>query len=645
MTFRQFAYRNVIRNRRIYAAFFMASVFSVMVFFMYSMLLFHPKIEDEFLREVAATGMIVAEVILYIFTLFFLFYSMSAFLQARSKEFGLLLQLGMERKQLNKLVFLETMLIGAFSVATGIFFGYAFTKFFFMIVRELLQLESLPLYVSWKPFALTSGSFLSLFVIISVTSVVFIREQKIIKLLRGYWKEEELQSYSTIRAILGIFLLIFAYAAAAFTSTQVVFTLSILLPPIAALGTYYFFTHSILFIHQQIRKRKSLYWHRYRLIAFSEGAVKLRENARMYFIVTIVSTAAFLSVGTLTSLTSYTGQYGELNPLALMYSSELTNSLERQHIDLLTTELEEEGLSYSLVPFLIKRQTSSFSQHEVDLLRETDVNQLAVALRFPLINLEPGQAMFIPYSENALEKFKEINIQTVLEESNLPISINGVYPKMLFPSMSISSNVIVVSDQDYLLINEPVAGRSYMESSYKFFAFHVPEWERTKSIGLEIDSQITDAIYTSQSNELPFYFENSGLNYSIIRATFSLLLFTGLMVAAVLLLAAGSFIYFKLYTGLERDKRQFNVLKRMGLTDSELIKIVNRQLVPQFFLPWGIAMLHSAFSFISLQVIWHDLADVSILMEMILVLVGFTFIQVLYYFLIRWRYIAHVRAS
>jgi len=645
MTFRQFAYRNVIRNRRIYAAFFMASMFSVMVFLMYSMLLFHPKIDDEFLREVASTGMIVAEVILYIFTLFFLFYSMSAFLQARSKEFGLLLQLGMERKQLNKLVFLETMLIGAFSVATGIVFGYAFTKFFFMIVRELLQLESLPLYVSWKPFALTIGSFLSLFVIISLTSVIFIREQKIIELLKGYKKLDELQSYSTVKAILGIFLLLFAYGAAAFTSTKVVFTLSLLLPPVAALGTYFFFTHSVLFFHQQIRKRKSLYWHRYRLIAFSEGAVKLRENARMYFIVTIVSTVAFLSVGTLTSLTSYTGQYRELNPLALIYTSELTNPLERQHIDLLTRELEEEGLSYSLVPYLVKKQTSSFSQYEVDILRESDVNQLAVALRAPLIELEAGQAMFIPYSENSLTSFKDREIQTVLEESNVPILVKGVYPEMLFPTLSFGSNVIVVSDQDYLLINEPVIGQTIEESFYKFYAFHVPEWERTKSIGLEIDSQVTDAIYSNQSNDLPFYFENSGLNYSIIRATFSLLLFTGLMVAAVLLLAAGSFVYFKLYTGLERDKRQFEVLKRMGLTDQELIKIVNRQLVPQFFLPWGIAMLHSAFSFISLQVIWHDLADVSILMEMIYVLIGFTFIQVLYYFLIRWRYIANVRAS
>ncbi|QBP40448.1 FtsX-like permease family protein [Paenisporosarcina antarctica] len=644
MTFRQFAYRNVVRNRRIYAAFFMASMFSVMVFFMYSMLLFHPKIEDEFLRSFAASGMIVAEVILYIFTLFFLFYSMSAFLQSRSKEFGLLLQLGMEKKQLNKLIFLETMLIGMVSVATGIFFGYAFSKFFFMIVRELLQLEGLPLYVSFKPFALTIGAFFSLFVIIAMTSVVFIREQRIIELIRGYRKTEEQQSYSTVKAIFGICMLLFAYAAAAFTSMNVVLALAIVLPPVVALGTYFFFTDSILFLLHQVKKRKSLYWHRINLIAISEVGVKLRENARMYFIVTIVSTVAFLSVGTLTSLSSYTGQFREINPLSLIYSSELTNPYESNHISLLRKELEEQGLSYTLVPFLIKKQTSSSSQNSVDILRQSDVNSLAVALGLPLVELKPGKGLLIPYSEESIESLKNKEIQTVLEESNVPIQIRGVYQQMLFPSMIIGSNIIVVSDEDYQLIDEPLEGNS-LDSSYKFFAFHVAEWERTKSIGLQIDSQVTDAIYDGAFTNLPFYFENPGLNYSVIRATFSLLLFTGLMVAAVLLLAAGSFVYFKLYTGLERDKRQFEVLKRMGLTDKELVKIVNRQLVPQFFLPWGIAMLHSAFSFLSLQVIWRNLAEVSILSEMVLVLVGFTFIQVLYYFLIRWRYIAHVRAS
>src|SRR5699024_11015236 len=130
MTFRQFAYNNVVRNRRVYAAFFMASVFSVAVFFLYSMLLFHPSIEDRFLQEIAFVGMGFAEVTLYVFTLFFLFYSMRAFLQARSKEFGILIHLGMAKRQLQRLIFLETMLIGAAAIGVGTFFGFLFSKFF-----------------------------------------------------------------------------------------------------------------------------------------------------------------------------------------------------------------------------------------------------------------------------------------------------------------------------------------------------------------------------------------------------------------------------------------------------------------------------------------------------------------------------------
>ena len=144
----KFAYHNVIRNSRIYAAFFLASSFSVMVFFVYTMLMFHPKVEDQFLRDIAFGGMLIAEIILIIFTLFFLFYSMSAFIQARSHEFGVLLNLGMQKQQLGRMIFIETMLLGLISVTVGIFFGFSFSKFFFMVIRELFLLDSLPLYVT-----------------------------------------------------------------------------------------------------------------------------------------------------------------------------------------------------------------------------------------------------------------------------------------------------------------------------------------------------------------------------------------------------------------------------------------------------------------------------------------------------------------
>ena len=643
MTFQQFAYHNVIRNSRIYAAFFMASIFSVMVFFIYSMLMFHPNIEDKFLRDVAFGGMLVAQIILIIFTMFFLFYSMSAFLQARLHEFGVLLHLGMERQQLNRLVFLETMILGVISITIGIFFGFSFSKFFFMIIRELFLLDSLPLYLSWKPFALTIVVFLSQFIIISISSVVFIRKKEIIQLLKGVGNQGEVATFKKGNALLGLGLLFVAYSLVIFSVFHMNILVSLLIILIAFIGTYFFYTDSILYILDIIRRKQSLYWHSFRLIAFAEVSIKIRENARMFFVVTIVSTIAFLSVGVVTSFTSFTAQYRELNPVSIFYASDWDNPFEEAHIMKLSQELQSEGLSYELVRFNVKKQTSSSLHEPVNVIKESEVNSLAVALKIPLIDLKQGEALLVSDSQADVENIRSGKEQTVLEESSIPIQIKDRYKYSIFPSFTIKNRTFIISDEDFSLLTEPLSGFGLEESKTTFFAFHVPEWLRTKDVGTDLDKIMTETMGISEVNPNPFYFNNPGLNFSVIRATFALLLFTGLLVAAVLILAAGSFIYFKLYTDLERDKKQYDVLRRMGVTDQELVKIVNRQLVPQFFLPWGLAMLHSTFSFIFLQAFWVDLAAVSIAMEMLIVLIVFTVIQVSYFYLIRWRYIAHIQ--
>ncbi|MFP3422309.1 ABC transporter permease, partial [Bacillus sp. SIMBA_161] len=83
MTFRQFACNNVLRNKRTYAAFFLSSVLSGMIFFVYAMFIFHPAIADEEIHESVATGMMVAEYIIFLFSFFFLFYCVGAFLKKR----------------------------------------------------------------------------------------------------------------------------------------------------------------------------------------------------------------------------------------------------------------------------------------------------------------------------------------------------------------------------------------------------------------------------------------------------------------------------------------------------------------------------------------------------------------------------------
>ena len=54
MTFRQFAFNNIFRNKRTYAAHFLSSAFSIMIFFMYALLLFHPDLKGE-LKSKSAT--------------------------------------------------------------------------------------------------------------------------------------------------------------------------------------------------------------------------------------------------------------------------------------------------------------------------------------------------------------------------------------------------------------------------------------------------------------------------------------------------------------------------------------------------------------------------------------------------------------
>lgn len=641
MTFQQFAYRNVFRNFRVYAAFFMASFFSVFVFFIYSMLMFHPASEQGFLGNVSLLGMVIAEVILMLFSWFFIFYSMKAFLQARSKEFAILLHLGMEKKQLGKLIFLETMIIGVISSLFGIGFGYAFSKFFFMIVREILYLEQLPLYFSWEPFVLTLSVFLSAFLVISFISVMMMREAKLIDLLKGHQQVELTSVYTRTGAIAGAVLLVVGYGLALLATVVTEPLLLLLIPLIVTVGTYFFFAHTILALLQLVKGKKKLYWRKTRMLALAEQSYNMYSNRKMFFVVTIVSTVAFLCVGVLSALSSYTSQYDKLNPLGIVYKGNVDNPFEVAHISSLIYELEEAGLSYNLTRFVVKKQTSSHTSNAVEVFKATDINHLLFSYGYPIVRLTEGEAMFIAYSEESIKELENTTVHTTLKENDLQLTINNVYPQLIFPAALISRNAIIVSDEDFERIQAPFALANIVEPSYHLYAFEIANWPAASMIGIELYYAVAEEYLKEQYN-LPFYFENAGLNYSYILAAYSLFTLVGLLVIAVFLLAAGSFVYFKLYTSLEREKKQFDTLKRMGLTESEQKRLITRYLFPQFFLPWGVALVHSFFAFLVMQTIVQNVMHISLGREIIFAFSFIILIQVVYFYLIRWRYIAHM---
>ena len=191
MTFRKFAFNNVVRNKRLYAAYFLSSMFTVMVFFTFGIFAFHPSLAGNEMNASVKTGMNISAGIIYVFSFFFILYSMSSFLNTRKREFGLLMIQGMSVRQLRRMVFLEYMLIGFFATIGGILLGLVFSKFILLIAENVLVMEApLNFYFPIHALLITFGSFTLLFFFISLFVSYILRSRKLIDLIKGNKKVE-----------------------------------------------------------------------------------------------------------------------------------------------------------------------------------------------------------------------------------------------------------------------------------------------------------------------------------------------------------------------------------------------------------------------------------------------------------------------
>ncbi len=178
MTFWQFAFKNVTRNSRAYFAYFVSSSFSIAVFFSFAVYLFHPKLQKFGMVSEISGLMIFSEVVIVFFSFFFLLYSIGTFLKVRKKQFGVLTVLGISRKQLHRLVFMENMLIGILSIFFGMQFGLVFSQFFLLVTAKITHVPGIYLYLPINAFILTTIVFLSLFIVVSTLTPMLIRTKK-----------------------------------------------------------------------------------------------------------------------------------------------------------------------------------------------------------------------------------------------------------------------------------------------------------------------------------------------------------------------------------------------------------------------------------------------------------------------------------
>ncbi|MDA7025150.1 ABC transporter permease [Bacillus sp. CLL-7-23] len=624
MTFRQFAFNNVLRNKRLYVAYFLSSMFMVMVFFTFALFAFHPVISGDVfhsgLGKKSLFGLKVAGGIIYVFSFFFVLYSMSAFLKSRKKEFGILMVQGMSMRQIRLMVFLENMLIGCFATIGGITLGLVFAKLILLIAEKVLMFnEKLNFYFPLLAIIVTFVSFIVLFLFISFFVAFILRSEKLLNLLKGDKQSKGEPKASILLTILAALLLGVGYFFALITKGNGVFFAVLPVTIVVTIGTYLFFTQLSVYVIRKLKGQETLFWRKTNMILFSDLSYRMKDNARTFFMVAIISTVAFCAIGTLYGLQSFfNSSTRNWHPNTFTYNTKGEDKTEAKDVDLINKTLKQYDIQAKTAHMTLKY--FHVKGQEQLIVQQSDFNRFAALIGEKTIQLSKGKAVAVGYKGFPYSKEQKLLHQPIDLQSGKQIQADQVIKSKALAE----EQYYLVTDTDYKQLKE-------QKSNEHFYAWQVQK-EKEKTL-IHVGEELLKKIPSTKF---------SGVDQQVFQGNkdYGPVFFVGLFIGIVFFVSAGSFLYFRLYADVDDDKQKFTAISKMGLTEKELKKVLNRQIAMLFFAPIIVALIHGA---VALTALSHAF-EYNLFKESATVLSVFALIQLIYFFIVRFYYIKQIKA-
>lgn len=642
MNFPQFAFNNVRRNARAYVAYLLSSSFMVMIFFTYAVFAYHPKIASSEMGSMTRTGMTIATVIVYVFAFFFVLYSISVFLKSRNREFGILTILGAESRQINLLIFLENLLIGAVAIVTGIAAGLILSKVFLLVSTRVIDMDDLPFYWPVKAILLTAGAFILLFLFISMFTLMFIRKRQVLDLLTGSSKPKKEPKANVFTSLLGIALLATGYWALHGKKLDEIGLLIAAVTGIA--GTYFFYSQLSVWIVKKLQRSRRTAWKGTNLLWISEMSYKLKDNARMLFLVTVVVALACMSTGfVLASQKAIRDSY-EGNPFNFRYTSYSDGDQTKAAEDLAYIEksLRAEGLEYRIAKAdLIADSNYTAGEEKTMLISQTQFNRLASVMNNePVEQLGETESVLVLTPETVRKvppQGKTVNVR--IAESTYPFHFVPRTDKAAY--LSYTGKLLVIQDQVFeRLEQEHRSGGGYVQINTVFMAPEsgkLPGKEDPETkLGLELDEW-------GRSGDHGGYLQSRAENYYTFKQTFSLFSFIGVFIALIFSVSSASFLYFKLHTELAADAVMYRSLSKIGLSGREMNVSATIQIAALFFIPIAVAALQSLVVLGPVMEMMNSMSPVYV--PVLTASAAFLAVQTVYFLIVRARYIKAVNKT
>lgn len=631
-----------------------------MVLFMYSTLLFNNELAKKLINNPIYDMMKVALIVIGTFSFFFISYAHSSFMKSRNREFGLFLTLGMTKKDINKVIKVENSFIILISLIFGLIAGTIFSKLFFMVVTKILQLKGINYILNYNSYALSIGLFLLIYIIVLFLTKIYTNKIEIIELLKNSRKAEINKLNHPIVGLLGMASVVASFILLHLTLTGVIFKnqLSIITVYIfmCLVGLYLCISQFGSLIIHFSRKRKSGYYKN--IISITEINHKFNQYKKVLYVVSILSGAAIFFIGLTFSFYISTNDFiKDRYPYDIMYvETSMENKLSDGELNVIlnnkNTSLEEsKTVDFVQMELYKKNNTGEYElfTRKITIYSEKEVNKLL----FKKIDVEKGHAITSKQNEEVNPWYEEnevINIQDSKNHKTYKFDFQKeIYGSLVnYDANSRYDTIfgIILDDDDYnnLLKDNEIC---------KFHLLNFKDWKNTENICTSLMSKLKKSNGVSEGDNLwkpnstgefkdlePLKPVSKLMMYERALEQYGFYLFVMCFIGSLFFLSSGVVLYFKIYTDLEDTKIRYKKLFKIGITDSEMKKVISKELKPIFFLP---VILGSSLGIGYIAVLFVNFALYKkLLVDSMIVVLLYLLLQTIFYFITRKKYFSEV---
>ena len=598
---------NIRKNARTYIPYILSCVFTVAMTYILYMLPEDPGLTGTRGEVTIRSTLVLGSFVVTIFAVIFLFYTSSFLTKRRRKEFGLLNVLGMEKKHLAKMMFFETLFVGLFSAVVGLLLGVALSKLVLLFLLKLLDFDvAFGLTFSLKAALITLFIFAAIFLLILLNNIRLVHFASPVELLRGDKVGEREPKAKWLLVLIGVLTLGAGYLMAVTIQNPLealmFFFVAVVL---VIIGTYCLFTAGSIAVLKLLKRNRHYYYQPEHFISVSGMMYRMKQNAVGLGNICILSTMVLVML----SATS-TMFIGTESSLMGRYPREIAVQdwdLERRdEVNAVIDDwLADNGWTAENRIDYVKEEFSGLLRDGrmiFDYTEDFDSGELVTLSCVSLEDfnrltgrndvLEPGQIYLFPYDGDSIEllglEFETLDPGDVDLMATFTGSYYGLY-----------GDIITLVTPDMATLEELDRRQQEIYDSAASSIIHQVAFDIAEPVDFENifrqddlfsrlseDAGVEDVrVYVREQERDYIYSMNGGL------------FFLGVFLGLLFIMATVLIMYYKQLSEGYDDKRNFSIMRKVGLEKAEIRRSVRSQVLIMFYLPLVTACVHIAFAF------------------------------------------------